>query len=219
MPERPVHELIKELSEVLVQLSDKVVGNLLASLDAVKNQDEEGARNIRMVDDEIDVAEVNLEWRCLSFLALQQPVARDLRTIVTIIKINDDLERIGDLVVHIIERMPDISPEILELFAFESMGMLAGDMVKKSIEAFVAKDRILANQVCALDEEVDVMHRSVFKKVTALMKEPNADINQLIAALSLSRYIERMSDHASRIANEVIFLVTGEIVRHREGFF
>ncbi len=219
MPERPVHELIKELSEVLVQLSDKVVGNLLASLDAVKNQDEEGARNIRMVDDEIDVAEVNLEWRCLSFLALQQPVARDLRTIVTIIKINDDLERIGDLVVHIIERMPDISPEILELFAFESMGMLAGDMVKKSIEAFVAKDRILANQVCALDEEVDVMHRSVFKKVTALMKEPNADINQLIAALSLSRYIERMADHASRIANEVIFLVTGEIIRHREGFF
>ena len=219
MPERPVHELIKELSEVLVQLSDKVVGNLLASLDAVKNQDKEGARNIRMVDDEIDVAEVNLEWRCLSFLALQQPVARDLRTIVTIIKINDDLERIGDLVVHIIERMPDISPEILELFAFESMGMLAGDMVKKSIEAFVAKDRILANQVCALDEEVDVMHRSVFKKVTALMKEPNADINQLIAALSLSRYIERMADHASRIANEVIFLVTGEIIRHREGFF
>ena len=219
MPERPVHELIKELSEVLVQLSDKVVGNLLASLDAVKNQDKEGARNIRMVDDEIDVAEVNLEWRCLSFLALQQPVARDLRTIVTIIKINDDLERIGDLVVHIIERMPDISPEILELFAFESMGMLAGDMVKKSIEAFVAKDRILANQVCALDEEVDVMHRSVFKKVTALMKEPNADINQLIAALSLSRYIERMADHASRIANEVIFLVTGEIVRHRGGFY
>lgn len=219
MSERPVHELIKELSLVLVQLSDKVVGNLLASLYAVKNQDEEGARKIRMVDDEIDVAEVNLEERCLAFLALQQPVARDLRTIVTIIKINDDLERIGDLAVHIIERMPEISPEMLELFAFESMGVLAGEMVKKSIEAFVSKDRILATHVCALDEEVDVMHRSVFKKVTALMKEPNADINQLIAALSLSRYIERMADHASRIANEVIFLVTGEIVRHREGFF
>jgi phosphate transport system protein len=219
MSERPVHELIKELSEVLVQLSDKVVGNLLAALYAVKNQDEEGARNIRMVDDEIDVAEVNLEERCLAFLALQQPVARDLRTIVTIIKINDDLERIGDLAVHIIERMPEISPDILELFAFENMGMHAGEMVKKSIEAFVAKDRILANQVCALDEEVDVMHRSVFKKVTGLMKEPDADINQLIAALSISRYIERMADHASRIANEVIFLVTGEIVRHRGGFY
>ena len=219
MSERPVHELIKELSQVLVQLSDKVEGNLLAALYAVKNQDEEGARKIRMVDDEIDVAEVNLEERCLAFLATQQPVARDLRTIVTIIKINDDLERIGDLAVHIIERMPDISPEIIELFAFESMGMLAGEMVKKSIEAFVSKDRMLAAHVCALDEEVDVMHRLVFKKVTSLMKEQGADIEQLIAALSISRYIERMADHASRIANEVIFLVTGEIVRHRGGFY
>ncbi len=219
MSERPVHELIKELSQVLVILSDKVEGNLLAALYAVKNQDEEGARKIRMVDDEIDMAEVNLEERCLAFLATQQPVARDLRTIVTIIKINDDLERIGDLVVHIIERMPDISPEIIELFAFESMGMLAGEMVKKSIEAFVSKDRILAIHVCALDEEVDVMHRLVFKKVTSLMKEQGANIEQLIAALSISRYIERMADHASRIANEVIFLVTGEIVRHRGGFY
>jgi phosphate transport system protein len=219
MSERPVHELIKELSQVLVQISSKVVGNLLNALHAVKHQDEQVARQIRMVDDEIDVAEVNLEERCLAFLALQQPVARDLRTIVTIIKINDDLERIGDLAVHIIERMQDISPEMLELFEFENMGLLAGEMVKKSIEAFVTKDRILADQVCALDEEVDVKHRAVFKKVTALMKESDSDINQLIAALSISRYIERMADHASRIANEVIFLVTGEIVRHRGGFY
>ncbi len=219
MSERPVHELIKELSQVLVQISSKVVGNLLNALHAVKHQDEQVARKIRMVDDEIDLAEVNLEERCLAFLALQQPVARDLRTIVTIIKINDDLERIGDLAVHIIERMQDISPEMLESFEFENMGLLAGEMVKKSIEAFVTKDRILADQVCALDEEVDVKHRAVFKKVTALMKASDSDINQLIAALSISRYIERMADHASRIANEVIFLVTGEIVRHRGGFY
>ena len=217
MSERPVHELINELSQVLFELSNKVVENLLASLYAVKNQDEEGARKIRMVDDEIDVAEVNLEERCLAFLALQQPVAKDLRTIVTIIKINDDLERIGDLAVHIIDRMPEISPEMLESFGFESMGMLAGDMVKKSIEAFVSKDLILANHVSVLDEDVDVLHRSVFKKVTALMKEPDSDINQLIAVLSISRYIERMADHAARISNEVIFLVTGEITRHRGG--
>ncbi|NTV05778.1 MAG: phosphate signaling complex protein PhoU [Chlorobiaceae bacterium] len=219
MSERPVHELIKELSQVLVQISSKVVGNLLNALHAVKHQDEQVARKIRMVDDEIDLAEVNLEERCLAFLALQQPVARDLRTIVTIIKINDDLERIGDLAVHIIERMQDISPEMLESFEFENMGLLAGEMVKKSIEAFVTKDRILADQVCALDEEVDVKHRAVFKKVTALMKASDSDINQLIAALSISRYIERMADHASRIANEVVFLVTGEIVRHRGGFY
>jgi phosphate transport system protein len=219
MSERPVHELIKELSQVLVQLSDKVVGNMLDALYAVKHQDEQGARKIRLVDDEIDVAEVNLEERCLAFLALQQPVAKDLRTIVTIIKMNDDLERIGDLAVNIIERMPEISPEMLESFEFERMGMLAGEMVKKSIEAFVNKDRILADHVCAFDEEVDVMHRSAFKKVTAMMKMPDAEIDQLIAALSISRYIERIADHAFRIANEVIFLVTGEIARHRGGFY
>jgi phosphate transport system protein len=216
MSERPVHELIKELSQILVQLSDKVVGNLLDALHAVKHQDEQGARKIRIVDDEIDVAEVNLEERCLAFLATQQPVARDLRTIVTIIKINDDLERIGDLAVHIIERMSEISPEMLESFEFENMGMHAGEMVKKSIEAFVSKDRVLAGRVNTMDEVIDSIHRKVFKRVASLMKSPDMDSEELIAALSISRYIERMADHASRISNEVIFLVTGEIVRHTE---
>ncbi len=219
MSSRPVHELIKELSQVLVQLSEKVVENLFNALHVVKHQDEQGARQIRFIDHEIDVAEVNLEERCLAFLALQQPVAKDLRTIVTIIKINDDLERIGDLAVHIIDRMLDISPELLKSFAFEDMGMHAADMVKKSIEAFISKDRMLADQVCALDEQIDMMHRSAFKKVTLLMKDPDSDVDQLIAALSISRYIERMADHASRIAHEVIYLVTGEIVRHKGGFY
>jgi phosphate transport system protein len=216
MSERPVHELIKELSQVLVQLSDKVVGNLLDALNTVKHQDEQGARKIRIIDDEIDMAEVNLEERCLAFLATQQPVARDLRTIVTIIKINDDLERIGDLAVHIIERMSEISPEMLESFEFENMGIHAGEMVKKSIEAFVSKDRTLAGQVNTMDEVIDSIHRKVFKRVASLMKSPDSDSDELIAALSISRYIERMADHASRISNEVIFLVTGEIVRHTE---
>ncbi|NHQ61168.1 phosphate signaling complex protein PhoU [Chlorobium sp. BLA1] len=219
MSERPVHELIKELSLVLVQLSDKVLENFFNALHAVKHQDEQRARQIRLVDDEIDAAEVRLEERCLAFLALQQPVARDLRTIVTIIKINDDLERIGDLAVHIIDRMPEISPKMLESFDFEKMGIHAGEMVKKSIQAFISKERRLADQVCALDEEVDVMHRTVFKRVTLLMKSPDSAVDELMAALSISRYIERMADHATMIAREVIYLVTGEIVRHQEGFY
>ena len=217
MSERPVHELIRELERVLVQLSDKVLENFFSALQAVKHQDAEGARHIRAVDDEIDLAEVTLEQRCLAFLALQQPVAKDLRTIVTIIKINDDLERIGDLAVHIIDRMPEISPEMFESFEFENMGVHAGEMVKMSIEAFISKDRGLAEKVRALDEAIDVMHRTVFRKVTQLMKSPGSNVDQLIAALSISRYIERMADHATRIAIEVIYLVTGEIVRHREG--
>jgi phosphate transport system protein len=216
MSDRPVHEHIKELSEALVQLSDKVLQNFYDALHAVKHQDEERARAIRLVDDEIDLTEVRLEERCLAFLALQQPVARDLRTIVTIMKINDDLERIGDLAVHIIERMPEVSPDILEKFDFETMGHHAGEMTAKSIEAFVNKDRILADRVEAMDEEIDAMHSAVFKKVARQMKDSDADIDQLIAALSISRYIERMADHATRIAGEVIYLVTGEITRHSD---
>ena len=219
MTERPVQELIKELSQILVQLSEKVLENFFLSLNAIKHKDLDSARLVRRVDNEIDKAEVDLEERCLAFLALHQPVARDLRTIVTIIKINDDLERIGDLAVHIVDRMPEISQELLESFEFETMGMHAGVMVKQSIEAFVSKDRHHADEVCALDEKIDIMHRAAFKKVTKLMKPADADVDELIAALSISRYIERMADHATMIAREVIYLITGEIVRHKNDFY
>jgi len=216
MSERPVHELIRELSQILVQLSDKVVENFLDALHAVKHQDEQGAQQIRTIEDEIDTAEINLDEYCLAFLALQQPVAKDLRAIVTIIKINDDLRHISDLAIHIIDRMPEISPDMIESFEFENICMHAGDMVKKSIEAFVAKDSVLARRISTMDETIDSIHRKVFKRVTSLMKSPDSDVDQLITALNISKYIERMADHAVRIANEVVFLVTGEIVRHTE---
>jgi phosphate transport system protein len=219
MPERPVHEYIKELSEALVQLSEKVLQNFREALYAVTHKDIQTARKIRIIDDEIDQAEVKLEEQCLEFLALHQPVARDLRTMVTMIKINDDLERIGDLAVHIIERMPELGQEVMERYEFEKMGNLAANMVKRSIEAFVNRDRQLADKVCDMDEDVDAMHRVVFKKVSDAMKACNTDTEQLLAVLSVSRYIERMADHATRIALEVIYLVTGEIVRHNEDSF
>jgi len=219
MSERPVHEYIKELSEALVQLSEKVLQNFNEALYAVTHKDIQTARKIRIVDDEIDQAEVRLEEQCLEFLALHQPVARDLRSMVTIIKINDDLERIGDLAVHIIERMPELGEEVMERYEFEKMGILSATMVRQAIEAFINRDRPLADKVCAMDEEVDTMHRSVFKKVADAMKACNTDTEQLLAVLSVSRYIERMADHATRIALEVIYLVTGEIVRHSDDTF
>jgi phosphate transport system protein len=219
MSERPVHEYIKELSEVLVQLSDKVLQNFDDALKAVTMQDSQLARRIRLTDDEIDLAEVKLEEQCLAFLALQQPVARDLRTVVTIVKINDDLERIGDLAVHIIERMPELGQEVMGRYEFEKMGSLSANMVKRAIEAFVNRDKQLAEHVCEMDEDVDAMHRVVFKKVADAMKACNTETEQLLAVLSVSRYIERMADHATRIAREVLYLVTGEIVRHTEDTF
>jgi phosphate transport system protein len=219
MSDRPVHEHIRVLSEVLVKLSETVLANFDSALVAVRQQDLQAARRVKETDDEIDVDEVRLEERCLAFLALQQPVARDLRTIVTIIKINDDLERIGDLAVHIVERMPDLGSHVMDHYEFDRMGEVASQMVRKSIEAFMNRDRYLADQVCKSDEQVDTMHRLVFRKVAEAMKKDGSNTDQLLAVLSVSRYIERMADHATRIALEVIYLVTGEIVRHSEDAF
>ncbi len=219
MIDRPVHEQIKELSNALVILSDKVLKNFGSTLSMLQHPGSEPEDDIQRVEDEIDVNEVRLEERCLVFLALQQPVAKDLRKIVTIVKINNDLERIGDLVMHIFERLPDIEPEVIADFDFQLMGEKAKLMIQKSIQAFVNNDKMLAEEVLYMDEELDVMHRAVFKNVAAMLKKQEIDTNQLITALSISRYIERMGDHATRIAQEVIYLITGEIIRHSDGSF
>ncbi len=212
MSERPVHAQITELSEVLVQLSNKVVENFLLSLHAVVQHDEHGTVQRKFADYEIDMEEADLEKRCLSFLALQHPVASDLRTIMAIIMIDDELERIGDLSLHSLDLMLEITPGIIESFEFEKMGVLAAEMVKKSIAAFAVKEQVLADQVSDLDKEIEVMHRSVVNKATALIKMQDADVSQLMAILSISRYIEHIADHAVKIAQEVIYLVTGEIM-------
>ncbi len=212
MSERPVHVQITELSEVLVQLSNRVLENFLISLHAAVQHDEPGTKQRMLADYEIDMAEIDLEERCLSFLALQHPVASDLRTIMTIIMINDELERIADLSFHSLDLMLEITPEIIESFEFEDMGELAAEMVKKSITSFALKEQALADEVGVLDKEIEVMHRAVVNKATALIKIPDADVSQLMAVMSISRYIEHIADHAVKIAQEVGYLVTGEII-------
>ena len=141
MPDRPVHVHIQELSHVFVVLSTRVVGNLIDALAAVKYQDEESVPRIKLVEKELEMEEIDLEKQCIQFIALQHPVAKDLRTIVAIMMISDELERIGEISMHIIDSMTEISPFLLELLEFDSMFMLAGEMVTKSIDAFVLQDK------------------------------------------------------------------------------
>ena len=213
MPDRPVHVHIQELSQVLVDLSTKVVENLFEALHAVKYQDEQSVPRIKLLEKELDMEEIDLEEECIQFISLQHLGAKDLRTFIAILMISDELERIGKISLHIMDSMIEINPAMLELLKFDLMVMLAGEMIKKSIDAFVLQDRDLADQVCAHDDEVDDLHRAAFKKVTALMKIADGDVNGLIKALSVSRNIERIADHASKIAQEVIYLVTGELVK------
>ncbi len=215
MQNRPIHLQIQELSQVLVDLSSRVVENLSDALYAVKYQDEDSVPRIKDVENELEIEEIDIEERCIQFIALQHPVAKDLRTILAVMMMSDELERIGEISLHIIDSMLAITPAMLELLEFELMFSLANDMVKKSVDAFVLQDRNLADQVCAQDEKVDAMHHTAVNKVTALIKTADADVNQLINALSVSRNIERLADHASKIAEEVIYLVTGELFKHK----
>ncbi|MEI7694978.1 MAG: phosphate signaling complex protein PhoU [Chlorobium sp.] len=215
MPNRPIHVHIQELSQVLVDLSSSVVENLSDALYAVKYQDKDSVPRIKAAENELEIEEIDIEERCIQFIALQHPVAKDLRTILAVMMMSDELEHIGEISLNIIDSMFAITPAMLELLEFELMFTLASDMVKKSIDAFVLHDRHLADRVCAQDNEVDAMHHTAINKVTALMKTADADVNQLINALSVSRNIERVADHASKIAQEVIYLVTGELVKQK----
>ncbi len=171
-----------------------------------------------MCDDEIiDREEVELEEECLKVLALHQPVAGDLRFIITIIKVNNDLERIGDLAVNIAERASFLSrhPAVPISLDFDTMADAARRMLRQSLDALASGDIARARQVRAMDDQVDAANRNMFVQLQDLMQEKPETIERALHLLSVSRHIERIGDLATNIAEDVIYLVQGEISRHR----
>jgi phosphate transport system protein len=153
----------------------------------------------------------------LKILALHQPVAIDLRFIVTVLKINNDLERIGDLAVNIAERAVFLAgqPNFSISTNLVDMAHNARSMLKDSLDALVNLDAELADKVCANDDIVDGLHRQMYLKVQeAILKNPE-QISSLIQLLSASRHLERISDHTTNIAEDVIYMIEGQIARHR----
>jgi phosphate transport system protein len=161
--------------------------------------------------------EVDVEEECLHTLALHNPVAQDLRFTVAILKINNDLERIGDLAVNIAEQAIALSdqPRVdFTPFGVYDMGPLAQTMVKQSLDALVAVDTQLAEQVCRADDEVDEIHRQLYDKVAQRISQDADQFPQLLRMLVVARNLERMADHATNIAEDVLYMAKGEIVRH-----
>jgi phosphate transport system protein len=170
-------------------------------------------------DREIDEREVHVEDECLKILALHQPVAADLRFVVAVLKVNNDLERMGDLAVNIAKRSKYLAKhESLESeIGLEYMGQQVNRMVRQSLDALVRTDVVLARRIMDEDEEIDELHRKTYKTVRKLLKtDPNSS-DVVIQWLSVSKHLERISDLATNIAEDVIFLVDGEIVRHGMG--
>ncbi|MEX0703265.1 MAG: phosphate signaling complex protein PhoU [Planctomycetales bacterium] len=169
-------------------------------------------------DDEIDRWDVRIEEECLKILALHQPVAIDLRRIATVLKISGELERVADLGVHIAERAAALAghPEVAVPPKLRQMARIAMEMLHRSIDAYVELDARLAREVCEQDDTVDRLNYEIIQELTARMQERPEQIEPTMHLFSASRHVERIADHATNIAEDVVYLVEGEIIRHRK---
>jgi phosphate transport system protein len=209
---------LDNIKKRILTLSSLVEERVQLATRAVENIDAELARGIIKADYEIDEMEVEIEEECLKVLALHQPVAVDLRFIIAVIKINSELERIGDQAVNIAQRVEIIArrPKPPFMFDYAEMGQKAQRMLKMSLDSLVNLDVDIAYKVITLDDEVDRIKNDAYDKIKQAIKDLPERVGYYINLLLISRHLERLADHATNIAEEVIYLVEGEIYRHVE---
>jgi phosphate transport system protein len=205
------------LHRLLLTMCARVEDMIHAAVETLHHPDYERAREILEHDDEIDQLDVEIEEECLKLLALHQPVAIDLRRITTVMKISAELERVADLGCNIAERALGIVgyPEIAVPENLKEMSRQALEMLHQSIDAYVHLDVREARKVCLKDESVDHLNREIIAELTELMRRRPDLIDACVHLFSASRQIERVADHATNIAEDVVYLVQGEIIRHR----
>ncbi|MBN2584038.1 MAG: phosphate signaling complex protein PhoU [Planctomycetes bacterium] len=207
---------VEKLKDKLLHLCGMVEDSLRKAAVAFERGDSKLAREVIDADQQIDLAEMDIEEECLKILALHQPVAIDLRFIVAALKMNNDLERVGDLATNIAERAiscrdeecGDVPEEILE------MVRLTQEMLKQSIDALINMDGDLARRVCDADDRVDELNRRVYEIIRAEIGSGNRLPPGRLNVLAVSRHLERIADHATNIAEDVIYMVRGKIARH-----
>lgn len=212
-----IEKEIARLKSRILELSAIVEESVLRALKAAQERDGATAEEISNSDSRIDMMEVEIEEECLKALALYQPVAIDLRFVVAILKINSDLERIGDLAVNIAHRARTLaSLEPRENISLDYGGMedKVPAMLRDALQALINLDAELAHRVLNADEEVDELNRQVYQQVTGLLKTNPEKSGTLLLRLNVARNLERIADHATNIAEDVIYMVEGAIVRH-----
>jgi len=205
---------LKNLNVKLLKMGEMVQDIIEVSVQALAKQDLETAKMVYKMDDKIDELELEIENDCMKLLALQNPLARDLRVIGTIMKIITDLERMGDHAVNIAKVTLKIGnePLIKPLIDIPMMAKLSEAMVSKSLDAFMKKDIKLAEEVAHDDEEVDEIYEDIYTELIDMMIQNPEIINQATNLLFIGRYLERIADHATNIGERIIYMVTGERV-------
>lgn len=211
--------LIKEidkLRKLALRLAGIVEENLLKSVSLLEHKNTERLYELKQADESIDALEVEVEEECLKVLALHQPVAADLRYIICILKMNNDLERIGDLAVNIgkkANRLGALSDNAFSR-ALHEMGTQATEMVHDALNTLINSDIDLAREVCVRDDNLDDIKTSLNEKLIEAIKLNSENTNDYIAAFGIVRNIERVGDLATNICEDVIYSLTGEIIRH-----
>ena len=213
------------LQKKIVEIKQRVlaIGTLCEeqtrdALKAVATRDVELAERVIVGDKEIDIMEIDLEEECLNCLALHQPVAFDLRYVVAVLKMNNDLERIGDLAKSLAGQARALAgeAEAIEMpFDLRAMGLRVERMLRYALDSVVNIDVEQAREVRVLDDEVDIMHAGTYRRAAELMREHPHQIEQMIHYLNVSRQLERIADHACNVAKDVLYITEGEIPRHR----
>lgn len=212
---------IENLKARIIDMAGIIEDRVFLATLSVIGRDAYKAEAVRNGDGEIDQMEVDFEEECLKLLALHQPVSIDLRIIVAMLKINNDLERIGDLAVNIAERGAFLATqEKIDIpFELERMVYLAEEMLTGSIDALVSMDVVQARKIRAMDDRMDGMYRDMYGKVKEIILQQPRLINTLLHAMSVGRYLERIADLATNIAEDVIYMISAEIVRHSPEIF
>ena len=207
---------IDRLKRDILSLSALVEENLSKAFRAIELRDPMMARQVMATDMLIDEREVEVEEECLKMLALYQPVAGDLRFIAAMIKINSELERIGDLASNIAERATEVAaaapislPGTLPVMADRVQAIL-----EKALDALVRQDAVTARRVLAADDEIDDLYRTLLGQLKDQLRADAGNMDAIVTLFSVARYLERLADHATNIAEDVLYLVEGEITRH-----
>lgn len=209
-------EELEHLKEMLLKMAALVESSIRDSVSSLIDRDTTLANKVIKEDHKINRFDVEIDEECIRLLALKQPMGRDLRYITTAMKITSDLERIADNSVNIAERAVELNrePQLKPYIDIPKMRNIASCMVRDAIDAFVKEDKKVAMDVIVRDDEIDDLNDAVIKELMFIMTQAPGTVSRAMKVSYISKYLERMADHATNIAEMVIYMVEGKIIRH-----
>jgi phosphate transport system protein len=222
-PTKPIvrhfQEQLEQLKTRLLEMGGQAEENVRLAVKGLVDRDQELIQGVMVGDEPLNNLHIEIDKRCFTLLALYQPMAADLRTIVAAVKINTDLERVGDLAVNIAEaarRYTSHAP-VKKLIDIPRMASIAQSMLRDALDAFVRRDLAMAQAVLNEDDRLDSLKTQIFRELLTYMLQDPSTIEPALDLILVSRHLERIGDHATNIAEDVIFIVSARDVRHHAG--